>query len=64
MDGTTRSIEFCAKCYRDGRFTEPAITLDDMVAQVEKRLLAMGVAPPVVERYLMAVYSLDRWRDA
>ena len=23
MDGMTKSIEYCSRCYRDGMFTEP-----------------------------------------
>ncbi len=62
-DGTARSIEYCSSCYRNGRFTEPDITLDEMISKVQARLLAAGVPEPVVERNLMAVYRLDRWRD-
>ena len=64
MDRTTLSIEFCSSCYRDGRFTEPEITVDEMVERTKTRLLAMGVPEPVVEKNLMAVYNLERWRDS
>jgi hypothetical protein len=62
-DGTTRSIEYCSNCYRNGMFTEPDITVEEMISKVQARLLAAGVPEPVVERNLMAVYGLDRWRD-
>jgi hypothetical protein len=44
-------------------FTEPDITVDEMISKVQARLFAAGVPEPVVERNLMAVYGLDRWRD-
>jgi hypothetical protein len=44
-------------------FTEPDITVEEMISKVQARLLAAGVPEPVVERNLMAVYGLDRWRD-
>jgi hypothetical protein len=62
-DGITRSIEYCSNCYRNGMFTEPDITVEEMIAKVQARLLAAGVPEPVVERNLWAVYGLDRWRD-
>ena len=64
MDGMTRSIEYCAVCYKDGKFIDPEVTLDQMIAKVQARLLSMGVPEPVVEKNLMAIYTLDRWRDA
>jgi hypothetical protein len=63
MDGTTKSVEYCSDCYRDGRFVEPDITVDEMIARVKVRLSAMGIPEPVVERHLMAVYNLERWRS-
>jgi len=64
MDGSTKSIEFCARCYKEGRFVDPDITVDEMIATVQARLLSMGIPEAVVEKNLMAVYSLDRWRDS
>ena len=63
MDGVTRSIEYCSECYRDGTFTEPAIKVEEVVERTKKKLLAMGMPEPVVEKNLMAIYGLERWRD-
>jgi ethanolamine utilization protein EutP (predicted NTPase) len=63
MDGTTKSIEYCSQCYKDGMFTEPDLTVDEMIARVQTRLRSTGMAEPVIERNLMAVYGLDRWVD-
>jgi hypothetical protein len=64
MDGTTRSIEYCSQCYHNGMFTEPDITVDQMITKVQARLQATGMPEPIIERNLMAVYGLDRWQDA
>ncbi|MDA4132507.1 MAG: zinc ribbon domain-containing protein [Thaumarchaeota archaeon] len=63
MDGSTKSIEYCSNCYRDGRFTEPDLTVDQMIAKVQARLQSAGMPEPVIERNLMAVYGLDRWKE-
>jgi hypothetical protein len=62
-DGVTRSIEYCSLCYLDGKFTEPDLTVDEMIAKTQGRLQALGMAEPVIERNLWAIYGLDRWRD-
>ncbi len=63
MDGTTKSIEYCSHCYREGMFVEPDLTVDEMIARVQARLRAEGMPEPVIERNLMAVYGLARWAD-
>jgi hypothetical protein len=63
MDGTTRSLEYCSSCYKDGMFTEPEITVDEIVERTGKKLRAMGMAEPVIEKNLMAIYGLERWKD-
>ena len=63
MDGTTRSIEYCSNCYRNGMFTEPDLTVDGAISKAQARMEAMGMPEPVMERNLMAIYRLDRWKD-
>jgi hypothetical protein len=63
MDGTTKSIEYCSHCYRDGMFTEPDLTVDQMISKVHVRLRSAGVPEPVIEGKLWAIYRLDRWND-
>lgn len=63
MDGVSRSIEYCSQCYRDGRFTDPAITVEEMVLRSQERMRSAGVPEPVIEKNLMKIYSLDRWMD-
>jgi Putative zinc ribbon domain len=63
MDGTTRSIEYCSHCYKDGGFIEPDMTVDEMISRVQSRLRATGMPEPVIERNLMGVYGLARWAD-
>ena len=33
-DGS-RTTEYCSHCFQDGRFTEPNISVDEMMAKVE-----------------------------
>ncbi len=63
MDGVTRSIEYCSRCYKDGVFREPELTVDEMIEKTQQRLRSMGMPEPVIEKNLMAIYSLERWKD-
>lgn len=63
MDGATRSIEYCSRCYRNGMFTEPGISAEEMVTKTQELMRSMDLPEPVIEKNLMAIYNLERWRD-
>ena len=44
-------------------FTEPDLTVDGAISKAQARMEAMGMPEPVMERNLMAIYRLDRWKD-
>jgi hypothetical protein len=61
-DGS-RSTEFCSHCYRAGSFTEPDITVDQMVAKVQHKLKEMRF-PGFIARYFSRnIPTLRRWRN-
>ena len=63
IDGMTKSIEYCSRCYRNGMFTEAGISVEEMIAKTQENLRSMGLPEPVIEKNLMAIYNLERWRD-
>lgn len=63
MDGATRSVEYCSRCYRNGAFVEPGITVDEIIERTQKMLRETGMPEPVIEKNLMAIYSLERWKS-
>jgi putative zinc ribbon protein len=60
-DGS-RSTEYCSHCYRLGRFTEPDIRLDQMMAKVEGKLREMHFPGFLARHFSKGIPSLRRWR--
>lgn len=61
IDGS-RSEEYCSRCYRDGSFTEPDITAEQMAAKVEGKLRSMHFPGFLARRFARGVPSLRRWQ--
>lgn len=57
-----KSDLYCSHCYRQGSFTEPRLTLDQMKAKVNGHLKTMGV--PGFLRWLFTwnMPRLQRWK--
>jgi hypothetical protein len=62
-DGS-HSAEFCSHCYRDGRFTEPNLSVEEMMAKVEGKLRAMHIPSFLVRRFTRNIPNLSRWQRA
>jgi hypothetical protein len=61
-DGS-RSVDYCKYCFVDGRFTEPAITMQAMVDKCAEVLAHQGGMSGPQARALMAetIPRLKRW---
>jgi hypothetical protein len=59
-DGS-RSSHYCSHCFREGRFTEPAITAAEMVSKVEGKLRLMHFPAFLARRFAKDIPSLRRW---
>jgi hypothetical protein len=57
----TLSGEYCSHCYRLGRFTEPDITAQQMMAKVEGKLREMHFPGFLARRFSKSIPSLRRW---
>ena len=63
LDGS-RSAEYCSHCYQGGRFTEPNISVDEMMAKVEGKLRTMHFPVFLARRLSRGIPDLDRWIKA
>jgi len=62
-DGT-RSSEFCSHCYREGRFTEPNLSVEEMMTKVEGKLRTMHIPGFLARRITRNIPRLSRWQRA
>jgi hypothetical protein len=62
-DGS-RNTEYCSHCYHSGRFTEPNISVDEMMAKVERRLREMHLPGFLSRRFARNIPQLRRWQRA
>jgi len=59
-DGT-KSTEYCSKCYQNGQFVEPNITVEQMRSKVNDKIASMGF-PKFAARFMSRnIYRLKRW---
>lgn len=62
--GGTRSTEYCSHCYREGRFTEPGLTAQQMMGRVQGKLREMHFPGFVARYFARRVPTLRRWHGA
>jgi len=62
-DGS-KNEEYCCYCYQKGEFTEPSITLDQMVDKVANMMARMQGIPEdhALELTIQFIPKLKRWR--
>lgn len=61
QDGSHNS-EYCSHCYRDGRFTEPSLTADQMIEKVQGKLRRMHFPQFLARRFTRTIPTLNRWQ--
>ncbi|MDD3649441.1 MAG: zinc ribbon domain-containing protein [Candidatus Hydrothermia bacterium] len=61
-DGT-KNYEYCINCYKDGRFTDPDITLEEMIEKVAKDMIENEKIPSKYAYKIAKEYipGLKRW---
>jgi hypothetical protein len=61
-DGT-KSKKYCSHCWQNGEFTDPNMTLEQMIIKVKDRLKVMFM-PKILSRYFTrGIPRLERWRN-
>ncbi len=61
-DGTTSS-EYCSHCFRQGRFTAPDMTAEEMVTLVQGKLKEMHIPGFLARRMTRNIPELRRWKQ-
>lgn len=62
-DGSPSS-DYCKYCYRDGEFTHPGITLDEMKKRMTRILDNEKLPEDVLEAAISRLPQLKRWRSS
>lgn len=60
-DGT-RNPKWCSHCWRDGRFTQPDLTVGQMQDLVRGKLKEIGFPAFLAGFFARGVPRLERWR--
>lgn len=60
-DGT-KSGTYCSHCYKDGRFTYPDLTMEQMQTRVRGKLKEVGFPNFMTKLLSSNIPKLERWR--
>ncbi len=60
-DGST-SAEYCSKCYQNGQFTNPTITVTEMQTLVKGKLQEMHFPGWIAGFFTKDIPNLKRWQ--
>jgi hypothetical protein len=58
------SKEYCCYCYKDGQFTEPDTTMEQMVEKCVSIMKQMGSPEEQIEQTKAFIPTLKRWKKA
>ncbi len=61
-DGT-KSMKFCSRCFENGSFTRPDITVNEMKALVKGKIKEMGFPGFLAGFFTMNIPKLERWKN-
>ncbi len=56
------SREFCSYCYRDGKFIEPNLTVQDMIKKAQAKLKDMWIPVFIGKYFTRGITELSRWK--
>lgn len=58
----SKSIMFCSKCFEQGKFTQPDMTIEQMQTLVKGKLKEFGFPRLVTGLFTRNIPKLERWR--
>lgn len=64
-DDGTKNDDYCNYCFQKGKFTDPGITLTQMIDKVFGMLVQMKIMPEALARETTKTFipKLKRWQD-
>jgi hypothetical protein len=60
----SKSTDYCSHCYRMGQFTDPNLTVEEMVAIARGILKNMHVPGFLTKKFTKDIPNLKRWKAA
>lgn len=57
------SNEYCSRCYQNGQFVEPNITLDQMKEKVMNKMKEMHLPRFMATYFTKNMHNLKRWKS-
>jgi hypothetical protein len=61
-DGS-KSLEYCSKCYANGEFTQPNMTVGEMQQLVKDKMKEMGFPGFLAGLFTKNIPNLKRWKQ-
>ena len=56
------SSDYCRYCYKQGKFTDPDMTLENMKAHIMKRMENQDIPEDILESAVLRLPLLKRWK--
>lgn len=56
-----KSTEYCSHCYVGGKFTDPSLTAEQMIAKVQGKMKEMHIPGFLAKRFTKEIPTLRRW---
>ncbi len=60
-DGS-KSLEYCGNCYQNGQFTQPNLTVEEMIERVKGKLKEMHIPSFMANYFTKDIPNLKRWQ--
>lgn len=60
-DGS-KSLMYCSRCYQDGKFVNPDMTVDEMKTLVKGKLKEFGFPGFIAGIFTRKIPTLERWK--
>ncbi len=60
-NGKRESEEYCSKCFQNGKFTDPNITLEEMKIKVKGKMNEMHIPGFLASFFMKDMNKLKRW---
>lgn len=57
-----KNEEYCTYCYQKGQFTEPDITMDEMIKKISQVMKQKSTSAEDIERASKFLSTLKRWQ--
>lgn len=59
----SKSHKYCSHCYRDGKFTQPHLKVEEMQALVKGKLKEVGFPGFLTGFFSKRIPKLERWKN-